>query len=218
MFNEPTHAGKEPWLALYRQRVLHFHGLAPSQSLPPPPKAHTLILVQKDGRRGIHNFDEALAYLRGGCAGLCAGVFAQIRSTTFHTLTIREQLQLVSTATIAISPPGGCSMVLPFLPEGAHAILINYMLSAKEANSGAGPNRKLRGAEGICAKCSLTMEASLWRHTRHVRKLYYQVWAPSDFARGRPGRDAAVVLQMPRLGYLVRAALDSMASRYTRHE
>ena len=38
------------------------------------------------------------------------------------------------------------------------------------------------------------MEAALWNHVPHVRKLYYQVWEPSDFAGRQPGRDAAVVV------------------------
>ena len=142
-----------------------------------------------------------------GCDGLCAGI-AHVREVSFQTLSIREQLALVASATIAVSPPGGASMVLPFLPEGAHAILVNYMRSGKPSGTERhGPD----GGEEACARCSLTMEASLWNHVRHVHKLYYQVWGASDFARGKPGRDAAVVIQMPRLGYLVRVALDAMA-------
>ena len=40
---------------------------------------------------------------------------------------MRQQLHLVGRATIAVSPPGGVSMILPFMPAGAHVILINYM-------------------------------------------------------------------------------------------
>ena len=59
-------------------------------------------------------------------------------------------------------------MILPFLPEGSYAILINYMLHPEE------PAR-----HGECHNCSWTMEAELWRHVRHVRKMYYQVSAPA---------------------------------------
>ena len=55
------------------------------------------------------------------------------------------------------------------------------------------------------------MEESLWNHVRHVRALRYQVWEPSDFARRQPGRDAAVMVKLPRLDYLLRIALDAMA-------
>ena len=62
-----------------------------------------------------------------------------------------------------------------------------------------------------CAGCSLTMEAELWRHVRHVRKLYYQVWERSDFAGGRVGRDAPVIIKPLRLAFLVSAALNRMS-------
>ena len=62
-----------------------------------------------------------------------------------------------------------------------------------------------------CAGCSLTMEAELWRHVRHVRKLHYQVWERSDFARGHVGRDAAVIIKPLRLAFLVSAALNRMS-------
>ena len=207
MFNAPAHPGKEPWLQLYRHRVLAHHGLAPARGWPAPPRAHKALLVRKEGRRGIANFPRVLAFVRGGCGGGCEGI-AQVVPAAFHTMSVREQLALVSTSTIAVTPPGGVSMILPFLPEGAHAVLINFMVSPKE---GTGTERHgPRDAES-CAKCSLTMEGSLWRHLRHVHTLPYQVWDASDFARGKPGRDAAVVVKMPRLAYLLRVALDNMA-------
>ena len=224
MFNAPAHAGKEPLLALYRHRVLAFHGLAPARGPPPPITAHRCLLVKKEGRRGLHNFDEVARFVLGGCDGGCTELSAggasglsssqdprslrdapRVVEIEFHTMSIREQLAAVSSATIAVSPPGGVSMILPFLPEGAHAVLVNYML-AKEAKK-----RGLDADESACSRCSLTMEAALWRHVRHVRKLYYQVWEPSDFARGKAGRDAAVVVKLPRLSFLLRVALNTMA-------
>ena len=53
--------------------------------------------------------------------------------------------------------------------------------------------------------------AELWQHVRWVRKLFYQVWEPDDFAGGKPGRESAVVIKLPRLAFLVRAALNAMA-------
>lgn len=210
MFNAPEHAGKEPFLQLYRQRVLAYHGLVPHRAPAPPPTDHTLLVIRKQGRRGIANVEEVLRYVRKGCEGLCElPPRGRVLAAAFHTMSVREQLRLVSTATLAISPPGGVSMILPFLPEGAHAVLLNYMLApgAAAGTERHGPADK----PAACAKCSLTMEAALWRHMRHVRTLFYQVWEPSDFARGRPGRDAAIVVKLPRLGYLLRLALDAMA-------
>ena len=54
------------------------------------------------------------------------------------------------------------------------------------------------------------MEAELWRHVRHVHKQYYQVWRPADFARGRPGRDSAVKVDVTRLSRLIGQALHDM--------
>jgi len=70
MFNTQSHAGKEPFIGLYRQRVLAFHGV----KYEAPPTQHLLLLVRKQGRRGIHNFDQTLAYLRKSCEGLCRGL------------------------------------------------------------------------------------------------------------------------------------------------
>lgn len=69
MFNTPSHAGKEPWLALYRHRVLAYHGIVPAHAAPPPLTSHKLLLIRKQGRRGIHNFEQVR--LRADC-GLIA--------------------------------------------------------------------------------------------------------------------------------------------------
>ena len=109
------------------------------------------------------------------------------------------QFRLVASTTLAISPCGGISMILPFLPEGAHAILMNYQASESD------PKR-----HGECDGCSWPMEAELWRHVRHVHKQYYQVWGPNDFARKKPGRDAAVRVDVTRLERLMRQSLFEM--------
>lgn len=101
-------------------------------------------------------------------------------------------------------------MILPFMPEGAHVILFNYMLPKASDGARESGTRSSRQVHQECAGCSWTMEAELWRHVRHVRKLYYQVWAADDFASGRPGRDSAVQVKLPRLTYLIRVALDAM--------
>ena len=76
---------------------------------------------------------------------------------------------------------------------------MNYMLAPSEARR-----------HGECDGCSWSMEAELWRHVRHVNKQYYQVWGPSDFEAGTPGRDAAVVVDLTRLNVLIAAALNEM--------
>eukprot|EP00966_Prymnesium_polylepis_P157395 3637439-Prymnesium_polylepis.1 len=172
----------------------------------PPPREHSLLLVHKQGRRGLANFEQVRRHLAGGCDGHCAGI--KVVTVELHTMSIRRQLELVSTSTLAISPPGGVSMILPFLPEGAHAILINYMLGGGASIKERKTTKGLSHQE--CAGCSWTMEAELWSHMRNVRTLFYQVWDADDFAGRRPGRDVAVVIKLPRLAYLVRAALNAM--------
>ena len=54
------------------------------------------------------------------------------------------------------------------------------------------------------------MEAELWRHVRHVHKMYYQVWGAEDFKKGKPGHDAAILVDPLRLGTLIDGALDQM--------
>ena len=54
-------------------------------------------------------------------------------------------------------------MILPFLPEGAHAILLNYMLPKEKLK------KEIKGlSHQECAGCSWTMEAELWNHLRNV--------------------------------------------------
>ena len=40
--------------------------------------------------------------------------------------------------------------------------------------------------------------------------MYYQVWGLADFARGRPGRNAAVKVDPQRLGDLIETAIHEM--------
>jgi len=183
--------GKEPLLALYRARVLTWHGV-PAAAVP---RAHRILLVRKEGRRGIHNFREVRRHVE-----LAFGAHADVAVSGFAGMPMAEQLRLVAQTSLAISPCGGISMILPFLPEGAHAILMNYMASATD------PRR-----HGECDGCSWTMEAELWRHVRHVHKQYYQVWGASDFAGGKPGRDAAVRVDVARLERLIRASMFEMS-------
>jgi hypothetical protein len=191
VFNsEALNHGKEPLLALYRARVLSWHGVPPLAV----PTSHTILLVQKEGRRGIHNFKEVRLHVERTFASV-----ASVRTTGFAGQPMAVQFRLVASTTLAISPCGGISMILPFLPEGAHAILMNYQASESD------PKR-----HGECDGCSWTMEAELWRHVRHVHKQYYQVWGPDDFARKKPGRDAAVRVDVTRLERLMRQSLFEM--------
>ena len=188
--SELLNEGKEPLLHLYRARVLAWHGVPPAAT----PRQHQLLLVHKQGKRGIANFKRVHAYLHRRFSPV-----ANVLTTSYAGLSMAEQFRLLAETTVAISPCGGVSMILPFLPQGAYAVLLNYMLGADE------PQR-----HGECQGCSWTMEAELWRHVRHVHKMYYQVFGDDDFAKGAPGRDAALRVDPQRLGGLVQAALHEM--------
>ena len=192
--HEELNMGKEPLIALYRARVLAAHGIAPDV----PPTRHTILLVAKKGRRVIANFKRVQAAIRQEFSSI-----ADIVVTDFSGMSMREQLQLVSRTTLAVSPSGGISMILPFMPEGSHAVLINYML-------GEGEEARHGECDLADGPCSWTMEAELWRHVRHITKVYYQVWGPEDFAKKKPGRDESVRVDPVRLLPLMRAALHEM--------
>ena len=40
--------------------------------------------------------------------------------------------------------------------------------------------------------------------------MYYQVWGPQDFARGRPGRNAAVKVDLNGWAILIETAIHEM--------
>jgi len=191
---EELNVGKEPLIALYRARVLAAHGISPTA----PPSSHTITIVAKKGRRAIANVRRVAAAVRAEF-----GSVAEIVLTDWAGMSMAEQLRLVASTTVAVSPCGGISMLLPFLPQGAAAVLVNYML-------GEGEEARHGECDPAAGGCSWTMEAELWRHVRHVTKVYYQVTGPDDFARGRPGRDESVRVDPARLLPLIGAAIREM--------
>ena len=50
---------------------------------------------------------------------------ATIATTSFNDLPMSSQLALVARTTLAVSPCGGISMILPFLPEVSSPLLIS---------------------------------------------------------------------------------------------
>lgn len=194
MFDDARYnVAKEHLVSMYRSIVLHWHGIDPFAQ----PKRHQILLVRKRGRRGIVNFDEVASYVARRFEGV-----ARVCRTSYLGLSIVEQMAMLAQTTVAVSPCGGLSMILPFLPEGAYAILLNYML---KRNFFFRPK-----AHGECYGCSWTMETEFWNHMRVVNKMYYQVFRESDFEHGEPGRESAVRVNGARLARLIRAALREM--------
>jgi len=209
LFASGSHtAGKEPLLALYRARVLSWHGLHYAAT----PAAHRILLVDKpSGRRRILGMREVEHAVISAFPTVLAS------TTTFRNMSIAEQLRLLQQTTLAISPAGGISTILPLgLPPGAYAILVNYYAD------------RTTHFQGECINCSWTMEAELWRICRHVTPLFYQIRQPDDFPRRmlpgseasrrpfrgkwfQPGAHADVLLDPTRLIELMKAAFNGMA-------
>lgn len=190
--------GKEPLLELFRTRVLLWHGLNPNAR----PRQHRILLIDKRGStlrgrgqlRTIANFAEVAQYVSARFRSA-----ANVTTTTFADMPLASQMELISSTTVAVSPAGGISMLLPLaLPSGSFVVLCNYLVTQPSAE-----HRE-------CANCSWTMEAELWQHVRRVHTMAYQVRTSSDFPGGllpKAGRDADIWIHTERLGALIEAAL-----------
>ncbi|KOO30240.1 hypothetical protein Ctob_007861 [Chrysochromulina tobinii] len=216
--SEALNVGREGLIALFRHRVLHWHGLNP-RALRPAERPRILLVNKTSVNsnrlvRIILNFDEVSHYVRTRF-----GAHADIQVTGFASMPLAEQLALVTSTSVAFSPCGGISMILPFLRHGAYAMLINYIIRS------ANPNYE--GPHGECANCSWTMEAELWRHVRHVHMHYYRILDASDVPvprlttgagaidnTGSDGyhgqRDANVHINLTRLHGLIHSALKEL--------
>eukprot|EP00667_Euglena_gracilis_P011443 EG_transcript_11685 len=52
---------------------------------------------------------------------------AVVELVEWHHLPFAQQLQKLGHTSVLITPCGGVSMILPFLPDGAHAIVMDYL-------------------------------------------------------------------------------------------
>jgi hypothetical protein len=140
--SEALNVGREGLIALFHHRVLHWHGLNPRAVR--PAARPRILLVHKTSVnsnrlvRIILNFDQVSHYVRTRF-----GAYADIQVTGFASMPLAEQLALVTSTSVAFSPCGGISMILPFLRHGAYAMLINYIIRS------ANPNYE--GPHGECA-------------------------------------------------------------------
>ncbi|KAJ1562811.1 hypothetical protein HK405_007397, partial [Cladochytrium tenue] len=149
-------AGLEPLFYGLRARILAAHGL-PVRA--PPPTRHLVLITNKTesayhpdprlhGHRGIHNLDEVVAHV----AARLAGTDTELRVVDWVRLSVGEQLALLQSATLLVSPAGGVSMLTPFLPDGAHAVFLDYL------------EREDNGFVGTRPGLSVSMEAPFWNH------------------------------------------------------
>jgi hypothetical protein len=201
--------GHEPMLFGLRNRILKHHNI-PTDKLP---QEHRIVItnktvsdwLKKDGVarvRGIYNLQEVVDYVRSHYPNVKTDV------VEWHKLTMMEQLALMQSTTLFITCPGGASMLLPFLPEGAHAIITDYLENYAYWH-GTHPGE------------STSMEAPFWNHWPHVKKHYYQVFEKSDIVPNDPSKglddegmmwrdDTSVIVNLDRLGRMIDAAFYEM--------
>lgn len=101
----------------------------------------------------------------------------QVSIVEWTPLTFQEQLALIGNTWILITPCGGISMILPFLPVGATAIIMDYY----------SPTDLLMFEAGVSA----SMEAPFWNAWPHFRKLYYQVFSAEEYRFDEPWQASA---------------------------
>mgnify|MGYP004327102427 CR=1 FL=1 len=121
------------------------------------PTRHQILLVQKEGRRGIANFAPVLKYVQGGCDGLCGGLRA-VEPVSFHTLTIRELLQSeVSVTLLGLRATSVSAERLAAQLRSAQRVLcsfeaIQFACAAGDLDNAARLGAGLRMADGA-ARC-----------------------------------------------------------------
>ncbi|ORY49772.1 hypothetical protein BCR33DRAFT_713392 [Rhizoclosmatium globosum] len=202
--------GHEPLFKSLRSKILLHHSINPDET----PTTHHILITNKtetnfkgdnsvhgSRKRAIANLDTLVAFLKERY-----GHSAKITTIEWQKHSIKEQLDIIHSATLFITPPGGVSMLLPFLPNGATAIVIDYLENE--------PNNLWGTPHGE----SISMEAPFWNHWPHVRKLYYQIRSAEDLVSDseKPLEEVSwregvsYVLDMARVGALVDQAFDDM--------
>ncbi|KAJ3226843.1 hypothetical protein HDU81_007083 [Chytriomyces hyalinus] len=201
--------GHEPLFKLLRARILKHHGLDPTFT----PSKHKILVTNKtetnfkhdetvgSRKRAIYNLDQVMDSIRKRYPGV------DVQAIEWQKFSVVEQLNIMLETTVFITPPGGVSMMLPFLPEGAHAIIMDYY------------EREEPNWYGTRKDESISMEAPFWNHWPHVKKLYYQIRGAHDLVSDSESKVVEEVnwregvsynLDLDRILSLVDQAFDGM--------
>jgi hypothetical protein len=186
--------GKELFFREFRDRVMTSIHVDPMFV----PTSHLIVITKKSGgmfQRGIANVDELQIFLQKMYPSI------PVRVVDWSKMSIAKQLEIAVKTTILISPPGGVSMIAPFLPEGAHAIFMDFFATKKQFGYEEGE--------------SASMEAAFWGHWLHFKKQYYQTFDLMDHVMDHPNAEdtrwyASVKVDMKRMKDLVDAAIEDM--------
>ena len=174
----------------YRALALKASGFNPDYI----PSEHHIVLVNKHHSnrgtlRNIVNSQEVETFMRRTYPGIKQSV------VDWKDLTMEEQFSLLLSTTIVVSPQGGCSTLLPFLPRGAHAITMDY-------------------PEG---STSISLEGGFWDHWSHIKNDFYLVHRPEQVVweeicdSGVPKECTRVLVDVRQLQILIDAAIAEMS-------
>lgn len=187
----PLNYGKQSFTWIMRNKLLSALQINPLHAIIPGEQVRrTIIITHKtDGNqvvRGISNFQQ-----------VADAVVQQFNSShnvlivQWQKLSMEEQLALLSTTDLLISPCGGVSYAAVFLPEHAHVILTDFY--------------------DVIAGVSLKMDGHVWNQVPylnfHYIQQYYNETSPSferyDYYRNQVG----AIVDIPTLIRTISQAL-----------
>ncbi|CAF1045362.1 unnamed protein product [Adineta steineri] len=193
--------GREALFYNWRSKIIQYNGFDPNFI----PKKHHIIITNKSDSlwmhsdakryRAIANLEEVEKFIRYTYPNISTEVIE------WHTIPFDKQIEKLLHTTILITPCGGVSLILPMLPHGAHAIVMDYYVTMP--------------LHGFQVGQSGSLDSAFLNHISHVRIQYYQIYGPNDyqfdFPEGRnPRNDASIVINMTRLQLLIDKALEEM--------
>ncbi|CAF3006944.1 unnamed protein product [Rotaria sp. Silwood2] len=193
--------GREPLFYNWRSKIIAKNGFDPGFI----PNKHQIIVTNKSNsqwtnpasnrHRAIANLKEVVNFIRKSYPTIDTEV------VEWQNIPFNKQIEKLLNTTILITPCGGISMIIPMLPHGAHAIVMDYYATQEQYGFKRGQ--------------SASMEGAFLNHFPHVRKHYYQVYGSQDYEFDFPGakdtrNDASVIVNTTRLQLLIDTALEDM--------
>jgi hypothetical protein len=193
--------GREALFYNWRSKMIQYNGFDPKFV----PSHHRIIITNKSQslwtrpgakrHRSIVNMEEVEKFIRLTYPTITTEVIE------WHTLSFRQQVEKLLSTTILITPCGGVSLILPLLPRGAHAIVMDYYVNT--------------ALHGFSVGQSGSMDGAFLNHISHVRMQYYQLYGVKDYEFDYPGASdaregASVIVNTTRLRTLIDKALEEM--------
>lgn len=193
--------GREALFYNWRSKLIKYHGFDPAYV----PKKHKIVITKKSHsiwthskakiHRAIANLEEVEAFVKAAYPEISTEV------VEWHTIPFKNQIEKLLNTTILITPCGAVSLIIPLLPHGAHAIVMDYYVTV--------------AAHGFQQGESGSMDGAFLNHIPHVHKQYYQIYNSTDYSFDYVGavdarEHASIIVNMPRLQLLIDKALEEM--------